>query len=108
MKVKALLFATAAVVAMTASAGTPPTTTKLYANDVTIVNAADKAIIKLILENPDQPDLSAFQIKIDAPEGFQFVQLSKKEAGIGSDQTLKDGFVRGIGLEFGLGLMANL
>ena len=99
MKVKALLFALAAMVGMTAAAGTPPTTTKFYANDVTLEDASAKAIIGIVVENPEQPDLTFFQFAITAPEGFQFVQLSEQEAGVSNKTKMKDAIVAGIALE---------
>ena len=87
MKVKALLFALAAMVGMTAAAGTPPTSTKFYGNNVTIENATDKAILEICLESPDQPDLSFIQFCMTIPEGFSFTTLSEKEAlGEGKDK----------------------
>ena len=99
MKVKALLFALAAMVGMTAAAGTPPASTKLYANNVTLEDASAKAIIGIVVENPEQPDLSFFQFYVTAPEGFEFVQLSKKEAGVGSQTKMNDAIVAGIAAE---------
>ena len=95
MKIKALLFAVVAMVGISAAAAVPATT-KLYANDVTLEDASAKAIIGIIVENPDQPDLSFFQFYVTAPEGFQFVQLTEQEAGVSNKTKLKDGIVAGI------------
>jgi hypothetical protein len=99
MKIKALLFAAVAMTSLCASAGTPLASTKLYANDVTLENATDKAVIGIIVENPEQPDLSFFQFVVEAPEGFQFVQLSKADAGLGTQTKLNDAIVAGIAAE---------
>ncbi len=108
MKVKALLFATAAVVAMTASAGTPLASSKFYAGNVTIENATDKAIIPFYLENPEQPDFTFMQFEVQIPEGFKFVQLSKKEAGQGSNTTMRDGIAAGYAAEAEWTLSSNM
>ena len=70
-----------------------PASTKVYI-DPFEANPGDKVIVKLKLDNPEQPTMSTFQVDFVYPEGMTHAQCTKKEAlGTGNATVLKDGFM---------------
>ncbi|MBQ1611133.1 MAG: hypothetical protein II087_04465, partial [Muribaculaceae bacterium] len=92
MKIKALLFAAAAMVGVSAIAQVPAST-KVYI-DPFEADPGQKVIVDLKLDNPEQPTMSTFQVDLVYPEGIlSHAQCTRMEAfGSGNATTAKDGW----------------
>ena len=93
MKIKALLFAAAAMVGVSAIAQVPAST-KVYI-DPFEADPGQKVIVDLKVDNPEQPTMSTFQVDLVYPEGIlSHAQCTRMEAfGTGNATTLKDGWL---------------
>ena len=93
MKVKALLFAAAAMVGVSAIAQVPAST-KVYI-DPFEADPGEKVIVDLKVDNPEQPTMSTFQVDLVYPEGIlSHAQCTRMEAfGTGNATNLKDGWL---------------
>ncbi len=80
MKIKALLFAAAAMVGISAFAADVPASTKLYVNPVEI-DPGQTVYVDLNLANPDFAGMSTFQVDLIFPEGLTPVQFKLSDAG---------------------------
>ncbi len=93
MKIKALLFAAAAMVGVSAIAQVPAST-KVYI-DPFEADPGEKVIVDLKVDNPEQPTMSTFQVDLVYPEGIMsHAQCTRMEAfGTGNATNLKDGWL---------------
>jgi len=92
MKIKALLFAAAAMVGVSAIAQVPAST-KVYF-DPFEADPGQKVIVTMKLDNPEQPTLSTIQCDLVYPEGMTAAKLTRMEAfGSGNATTERDGFM---------------
>lgn len=80
MKIKALLFAAAAMVGISAFADGLPESTKLYVDPVEM-DPGQTVYVALNLNNLDAAGLSAFGVDLIFPEGLTPVQFKLSEAG---------------------------
>ncbi len=91
MKIKALLFAAAAMVGISAFADGLPESTKLYVDPVEM-EPGQIAYVQLKLANPDAAGLSAFGVDMIFPEGLTPVKFKLQDAGFEGDKS-KYGFM---------------